>query len=144
MVDYAEANWPVDVAAAYYRWSERTDTFVLFPFTPVEVETRISEGSVGVLKIRKQARHFRPFLGAGIAWVKVEQVTQASGAGSAQDSDTSFGGYAEGGVNWRVARYLNIGVHARFLLGTRLDLHGGDADYAQVGFVLGWGWPGKK
>jgi hypothetical protein len=85
-------------------------------------------------------------MGGGATFVEAKGEASFPGFGSAEDSDNSPGLYVEGGVYWRLASRLNIGVHARLVAGTDVDLFSvnGDADYGQFGFLIGWGWPPSK
>ena len=77
----------------------------------------------------------RPYVGAGLAFVQAQtEVNSTSG------DDSSFGGLLRGGVDFRLTEALFLGLEARSLLGTDLDINGDsiDADYTQFGAVLGF------
>jgi hypothetical protein len=59
------------------------------------------------------------------------------------DSDDTLGGWIEAGVAWRMGNHFSLGLTGRALGFTNVRLFGidGDADYWQVGPLLGWSWP---
>ena len=65
-----------------------------------------------------------------------------SALGDRSDSDDTNGIYVEGGVYWRLGKAFNLGVHGRLVEGTDVTLfdQDGDADYYQVGALIGFGW----
>lgn len=81
-----------------------------------------------------------PYLGAGLAVVSAE-VEGDSGLGSASDDDVSLGFYGHGGVLVKVARSFYLGLDARLLTGTEVDLFSieTDVDYVQLAAVFAWG-----
>jgi len=82
----------------------------------------------------------RPYVGAGVAVINADLEGEFMGL-SASDDDTGVGGYAHGGFFWVVTGTFSVGLDARILAGTDIELFGveGDADYFQIAFVLGWG-----
>lgn len=81
-----------------------------------------------------------PYLGAGVALVAAE-VEGESGGFSTSDDDGSLGFYGHGGLLLRVGSSFYLGLDARALTGTELDIFGieTDADYVQVAAVFAWG-----
>ena len=81
-----------------------------------------------------------PYLGAGIALVAAE-VEGESGGFSTSDDDGSVGLYGHGGVLLKVGSSFYLGLDARVLTGTELEIFGieTDADYAQLAAVFAWG-----
>lgn len=77
----------------------------------------------------------RPFVGAGVSWVKSEV-----DLGSSSDSDSGAGLYVHAGLDAWISEQVAIGVEYRMLLGTSVDLFDEetDADYHQVAFTLGF------
>jgi hypothetical protein len=86
-----------------------------------------------------------PFVVGGLAFVLATAEVQ-SGFWWVDDDDSSGAVYAQGGIFWRLGRRFNIGVDARLLTGSEIELFGekGDADYFQFGLLLGFGWPATK
>lgn len=78
----------------------------------------------------------RPYVGAGLAYIgsKVE----VSGVGD--DDDSSAAGYAHAGVTFDLGPSFFLGLDARLLFGSDLEIAGvnTDADYGQLALVLGF------
>jgi hypothetical protein len=135
--DFGKENWPVHLAIGVYssaaekgEWSVVAATF---------------EASFGVLKVWNVAGNTHPFVGGGLSFVFAAAEVE-SGFGWSEDDDNSGAVYAQGGIFWRLGRRFNIGVDARLLTGSEIELFGekGDADYFQFGLLLGFGWPATK
>ena len=75
---------------------------------------------------------FHPFASIGLSFVEAE--AELSGGPKADDS--SFGVYGRGGAYWTFGRYFNIGADVKALVGTDIDF--GDANYVEVGVILGY------
>lgn len=80
----------------------------------------------------------RPFVGAGIGALR-GRLESYDGTFFDVDSDGSLLGYVHGGVYYSAHSAFNVGVDARYVYGTDVDLYGsdGDADYFQVGLLFG-------
>jgi len=140
-LDFGGANWPVHIAAGYYK-SDDDGTLNSFPILgSVDLDAELSEWSVGVHKVWK-AGMVRPFVGGGISFVSAD-ADVSSVFGDVSDDDDSTGVYVQGGVFWRLGEFFNIGFDARLLEGTDVTLFDmdGDADYWQIGALVGFGWP---
>ena len=138
--DFGGDNWPVTIAVGYWR-SDDDGTLSNFPILgPVELEAELSEWSVGIHKVWK-AGIARPFVGGGVSFIDAD-ADVSSNFGELSDSDDSNGVYVEGGIFWRLGKVVNLGLHGRLLEGTDLTLFDidGDADYWQIGGLLGFGW----
>jgi hypothetical protein len=87
----------------------------------------------------------RPFIGGGLARLGAAYVIDGPGP-RVDDHDGSGGAYLHGGVFWRLGSRFNIGVDGRILTGTSITLFGqdGNANYGQLGMILGWGWPASQ
>lgn len=129
-VDFGVADWPVRLVVGAHGSSKDKH----------DVEGSVGEASFGVMKLWKLSHDgmVRPYVGGGLAAVGAE----IDGPGF-DDDDGSIGLYISGGVYWRLGSRFNIGVDGRFLTGTDIELFGisGDADYLQIGLLLGFGWP---
>lgn len=142
-VDFGRKDWPVHLAAgAFVSGAEETTRLSGFGFSGTgKFTASVGEISFGVMKIWLPSDNVHPYIGGGAALVSAHAELEISGV-SVDDDDGSLGAYAQGGVFWRLGRKFNIGVDGRLVAGTDIDLFGvsGDADYAQLGIVLGWGW----
>lgn len=139
-IDFGGANWPVHIAAGYYQ-SDDDGTLNTFPILgSVDLDAELSEWSVGVHKVWK-AGMVRPFVGGGVSFVSAD-ADVTSVLGDVSDDDDSTGIYVQGGVFWRLGEWFNLGFDARLLEGTDLTLfdQDGDADYWQIGALIGFGW----
>jgi len=80
-----------------------------------------------------------PYVGFGALrmWARFESAPPGIVAHS---DDVSNGGFANAGLLFRIGAHLVLGVEARVVFGTRLEIQGErvDADYGQVSAVLGW------
>jgi hypothetical protein len=105
----------------------------------VEFTNRALEVYGGLRKTFFADAAVRPYLGAGVTAIGVE-VEGESGGVSADDDDTTFGGYAHGGLEFRITNSFRLGIDARAVFGTDVDLFGasGDVDYEQLALVAGF------
>jgi hypothetical protein len=105
----------------------------------VEFTNRALEIYGGLRKTFFADAAVRPYLGAGVTAIGVE-VEGESGGVSADDDDSTFGGYAHGGLEFRITNSFRLGVDARAVFGTDVDLFGasGDVDYEQLALVAGF------
>jgi hypothetical protein len=143
--DFGAEGWPVNIAVGFFESSDE-DTTASFPILgDVDVEGEVSEYSLGVHKVWETRSAARPFLGGGLTRVEAD-ATLDSILGSIDDDDSSTGLYIEGGLFFRIAQVLNLGFHARLVEGTDVTVFDvdGDADYYQLGALIGFGWPGRK
>jgi hypothetical protein len=62
------------------------------------------------------------------------------------DAGESLGGWIEAGVAWRLGDHFSLGPSGRALTFTSVNLFGvnGNANYWQIGPLLGWSWPSWK
>jgi hypothetical protein len=152
-VDFGPADWPVSWAVGYY-FSATTDDVALgvdIGGSPAvlqgEATSAVAELSFGVRKTWMPGS-LRPFVEGGLAAVIAGVDVEAPG-GSIDDSDTGAGAYVQAGLYWRIGSRFNLGINARALFGSSIDLsdsfsstfEDGSADYVSGGLVIGWGWP---
>ncbi|HET8945932.1 MAG TPA: outer membrane beta-barrel protein [Candidatus Polarisedimenticolia bacterium] len=140
-LDFGGKDWPVHIAAGYYK-SDDEGTLNSFPILgSVDLDAEVSEWSLGIHKVWK-AGIVRPYVGGGVSFVSTDaKVT--SNLGNVSDDDDTTGIYVQGGVFWRLGEWFNLGFDARLLEGTDVTLFDmdGDADYWQIGALVGFGWP---
>ncbi len=146
-VDFAPDPWPVQLAIGLYGSTdeEELDLGVFGFSTSGEFTASVTELSFGVLKSWEVAGNVHPYVGGGLSFVEAEAELE-SGSSSVDDDDNSPALYGHGGVSWRLGSRFNIGVDGRFLVGSDIELFDseGDADYFQIGLLLGWGWPASR
>ena len=109
-------------------------------FQPFDDEASAFEASGGFLLSRFDKRT-RPYFGAGLAWISVKVELFESGL-TTSDRDSGPGYYVNAGFVRTVGKEtkVNYGVDARYMVGPEIDILGqtGDADYFQIGFVVGF------
>jgi hypothetical protein len=145
-VSFGPRHWPISLSAGTYI-SFAQERVSIGSFSG-DFTTAIAEFDFGVQKTW-EIDTVRPYVGGGIA--SVGAAAELEGGGSnVDDDDQSFGAYVDFGVFWRLGSRFNIGIHTRAMFGTdvEFDFGGpltakGDADYLQVGLILGWGWPSE-
>lgn len=105
------------------------------------VNSSVGEFSTGILWRRKGEVKIVPYVGGGITWISARKEIRSDFV-TVSDDDFSPGGYINGGVFWRLGKHFNIGIDARLVAGTSIELFGeeGDANYGQLGLILGYGW----
>jgi hypothetical protein len=142
-VDFGPEGWPINLEACALGSGDEQEVTVFL--TDVEVTGRVGELGFGVNKLWNRDGTLRPYVGGGLAAVnavaEVDSVVREE-----DDEDDSFGLYVHGGVFWRLGPRFNLGLDGRLLGATDITLFDEerDADYAQLGLVLGWGWPAAK
>ncbi|MCE9594068.1 MAG: porin family protein [Planctomycetes bacterium] len=93
----------------------------------------------GGLRVEFGTDDVRPYVGVGVALINAE-VEADDGSSTVSEDDTSVAAYIHAGVDVPLSERFFIGLDARALLGSDIDLGGvnGDADYFQIGLVFGW------
>lgn len=111
-----------------------TDSINNFDRTAAEVELY---GGFRKTFFREGA--LRPYLGAGLSLVSVAEEDETV-IGSLDDDDASAGLYVHGGLELAVGDAFSLGLDARVLTGTDVELFGvsTDADYTQFALFFGW------
>jgi hypothetical protein len=94
-------------------------------------EATVKEIYLGARKTWGQPDRLHPFVSLGLEYVSAK--TELSGGAS--EDDSSFGLYARGGAYWTIGHF-NLGADVKTLVGTDIDF--GDANYIQLGFILGY------
>jgi hypothetical protein len=147
-VDFGPASWPVSLAAGYYLSTAEEEGIDVAGFTSGDYRGTVAEFSFGVRKTWKLGEGARVYVEGGGSSVLADVQLEGSSA-DIEDNDTSVGVYGQGGIFWRIGSAFNIGVDVRALAGTDVELTDfaefgeGDADYVQIGMILGWGWPSE-
>ncbi|HUD71041.1 MAG TPA: hypothetical protein VMQ62_03685 [Dongiaceae bacterium] len=139
-VDFGGKDWPVYIAVSYFD-SEDEGELASFPILgAVNLDSELTEWDVGVRKIWT-VKSARPFVGGGISLIDADADVD-SAIGSRSDSDDTEGLYVEGGIYWRLGEAFNLGLNGRIVEGTDVTLfdQDGDADYWQIGALVGFGW----
>ena len=145
-VDVGRKFWPINFAIGYHDSTATDHSVNPAPVGDLKLEGRIQELDFGVLKSWPLAHRLRPFVGGGLGLVQGSSRATFATLGGTHDSGTGAGAWMEGGVYWRLAGHLNLGIDTRVLLGANVTLFGfsRSADYRQVGMLVGWGWPGAN
>lgn len=114
--------------------SEEDDTVL-----GIGVEAELLEVYLGVRKEIETSSGLVPYIGGGLTYLNAD-LTASVGAASASDDDSSLGIYLRGGVLWDLTSNVYVGLDARLVVGTDLEIGGasGDADYEQIGVLLGF------
>lgn len=107
------------------------------------VEGSSTEFGIGLRKIWGHGAT-RPHLGAGADVVRVREDLDGP-SGPVKHEDRAYGVWVDGGVSWRLAGHLNLGIEARYSMS--------DADFSsgfvardvaaggfQLGVLVGYGW----
>jgi len=137
-VDFGKMTWPIHLETGIQVSVGAEEDFI----GTSDVYGSVAELDFGVNKTWELKGQARPFIGGGLAAVGASYTIEAP-LGDIDDDDDGGGAYFHGGVFWRLGKRFNIGIDGRFLVGTKITLFGeeGDADYVQLGMILGWGWP---
>lgn len=138
-VDWAPEAWPVSLQFGFYLSS--ADDTIPTPAPPTDVEVKFQELSFGLVRIWEGHKLLHPYLGGGLSAILADYDTTRAGVPAKADDDT-FGFFINGGLYLRFAEKFNVGIDARVLGLTDLDFEGkkSDADYLQLGLLLGWHW----
>lgn len=139
-IDFGAKGWPLHIAVSYFDSDDKGE-LASFPILgAVDLDSELNEWSVGVRRTWKPG-NARPFLGGGLTRIDAD-ADVSSALGSTSDSDSTEGLYLEGGVFWRLGEAFNLGLHGRLVEGTDVTLfdQDGDADYWQIGALVGFGW----
>jgi len=162
--DLGKPRWPVRFSFGFFQSrgndEDSVRTRVSFPSTgtfladvDLELKSVLTEMSFGVLKSWRKDSATRPFVEGGLTMMRatLQTTVRVKGSGNSLDlsedeQDSEFGFYVQTGVLWRIGPRFNLGVNARAVLGSKLEVKGlrpidGSADYVQAALSVGWGWP---
>jgi hypothetical protein len=145
-LDVGKKFWPINFAIGYHASTATDRSTNPAPVGELELKGQVREFDMGVLKSWALAHRLRPFAGGGLGLVQGSSRANFETLGETSDSGTGAGAWLDGGVYWRLAGHLNLGLDARVLLGANVTMFGFNrsADYRQIGMLVGWGWPGAK
>jgi opacity protein-like surface antigen len=123
---YAPLEWPVGMEIGLMHSSDDDSD-------SGDPEVRITDIYAGVNKTFDFDR-MHPYVGGGLALVS----GKSEDSGGSSDSDRSLAGYIHAGILFDVSRVVSLGLDARHLFGSDLELSGDgiDADYSQLALVL--------
>jgi opacity protein-like surface antigen len=141
-VAFGQLRAPIYFAIdAFYAHQEET---VEAPSGTTRIEGGTMEYAIGVRKVFRRQGVTHPHLGAGAAIISANIETSGP-SGNDQDDDTGFGYWIDGGITWRLASHLNLGVEVRY---SRVKLEFGDIFLEDkvpgggfhAGALVGFGW----
>ena len=140
-VDFGKMAWPIHLETGIQVSVGAEEDFI----GSNDLYGSVVELDFGVNKTWELKGPARPFMGGGLAAVGAAITFETPGDDIDDDDDTG-GVYFHGGVFWGIGSRFNIGIDGRALVGTNVTLfrEDGDADYLQLGMILGWGWPASK
>jgi hypothetical protein len=114
--------------------------------TKITIDMLMVEIYGGVHRTFLREGPLRPYVGAGVSvfYIDADQVIKPTFGRRLSDSEDEFalGVYAHGGVSLQLGRNFQIGVDARFLESTSVDVLSGpegDLGYRQLSIFLGYG-----
>jgi len=134
-MSWGKSTWPILIATDLYGSSKEDKD--------QGITGNTAEFALGIRKIWGHG-HVRPYLGGGAAFMYGGAKVDFSGT-VVEDTDTSPGAWADGGVFWRLGSHFNLGLAARYSKAT-VTLFDTDMEAGGYsgGVMLGWGWPGVK
>ncbi|MGH9866612.1 MAG: outer membrane protein [Candidatus Polarisedimenticolia bacterium] len=136
-ISIGQTGWPVMIAIdPYFAGSSEEEA-------GFDINTATSELAIGVRKIW-DFNGVHPYVGGGPSLLSGALEVEGPFGGDVDDSDSTLGLWAGGGIFWRLGSRFNIGVSLRWSTG-EVELFDVDvqAGGLQGGLLLGWGWPGK-
>jgi hypothetical protein len=138
-VDWAPEEWPVSLLFGAFVSTE--DGVIPDSMGPIDTDVEILELSFGLIHTWQGHKMLRPYIGGGLSSVIVE-LDASQGSLSEKFDDNSFGFFFTGGLYLRLGKHFNVGLDGRFLYLTDLNIEGQsfDADYLQLGLLVGWHW----
>ena len=106
--------------------------------TGEDVELGVADGYVGLRRTFARGARVQPYVGAGVAVLDA----RVRGPAVEDDDQQSFAGSARAGIAWFAGESWFVGLDARQVLGTDLDLAGApdDFDLLALSFTIGVGY----
>lgn len=144
LLDIGADNWPVRLAIDILGSSGEFDGPVYsyqdnaIHYYEERVET--SELDLGVRKYWHAGGNMHPYLGGGLALVRLEASGRLDGGSRYRDSGSGTGLWLGGGIQWRLEQF-NLGFSIRSSL-ARVELDSGDyqGGGGHAGLLLGFRW----
>jgi opacity protein-like surface antigen len=133
LLDFRPKNWPVNIAIDYLDSGEYELQDISGTITRVDVETK--EIDIGIRKIFEVSPTIRPYVGAGVAYIRGKY------KGITSDDDDGTGIWVDVGLYWAFIEHFNIGVDFRYSK-AEITLFGSDVEAGgfHVGFIGGFRW----
>jgi hypothetical protein len=105
----------------------------------VAVDADVWEVYAGLRRSFDTSSAVRPYVGLGFTLIGVD-AESSDGGGTSSEDDVTTGTYLRAGVLFDLSDAVHLGVDARTVFWTDLDLEGPakDADHTQLAFVLGF------
>lgn len=143
LIDFAGKDWPVHIAVDLLSSSGDFDGLVYSPsrgVTYYEEKVKTREMDLGVRKYWNVGGNMYPYLGGGLAFVKLKAEGRYPGEPSFSDSGSGTGLWLGGGIQWRINQ-LNIGFSIR-ASGANVELRGNDyhAGGGHSALIVGYHW----
>lgn len=142
MIDFGGQDWPVLIAVDLLRSSGDFNGYVYTPFgiDYYEEDVKTREMDIGVRKYWDIGSNMFPYLGGGLAFVKLEATGQYLGQPAYSASGSGTGLWIGGGIQWGFDQF-NIGFDIR---GTGADVELDGIEYKAGGghtaLILGYHW----
>ncbi len=133
----AAVHFSIDVLAS------KNDSGITAPTIDTPVRASSTEFAIGVRKVWGHGVT-RPHLGAGANVIRVTE-DRAGPSGLVSSDDRGYGVWVDGGVSFRLAGHLNLGIEARYCaanvdLYSSLGVRDTTAGGIQLGLLIGYGW----
>lgn len=142
-LDFRQTHWPVSFAADILFSNGDFDGIVFFPGLGVRAyheDVKTSELNLGVRKYWGATSTIHPFLGGGLAFVRVNAKGDILGGSHISDKGDGTGIWLNGGLMWTF-NSLNIGIDLRV---TRAEVNMDAGDFegggGHAGILLGYHW----
>lgn len=143
LLDFGGENWPVNIAvdvlgsSGGYDNVHYSSSLGLYYY---EEDVKTSELSLGVRKYWNGSGNMHPYLGGGLAFIRLSAVAKIDGTTVIDDSDSGTGLWIGGGIQWRFDQF-NLGFSVR-ASAAQVTLGGNEyqAGGAHTGVVLGYHW----
>ena len=131
------------VGLGYSSTDDGRNSFAIFRSR--EDEASVFELSAGFC-VSNFNKALRPYFGAGVAWISADiELIEPGAVVGYHDSDVGF--YLDTGFVRTVGNEfpVNLGLDIRYMTGTEIEIQGrtGDADYFQIGFLVGARFPAR-
>jgi opacity protein-like surface antigen len=141
---FGQLRAPIHFAIDVFKSSEEA-TFDTPGVGTTRVEGGTVECSIGVRKVFRRQSIAHPHLGAGATLISADLEIEDPAAGRTDVDDSAFGFWIDGGITWRLASHLNLGIEVRY---SRAELELGDIFLEEkvagggfhAGALIGFGW----